>query len=270
MGLRLIGGKGSFLIVSGLIRAPSHQGCTAPGGCIGLVAGLLPFEVSREALISALIVLVMASLPSVAWFFIMRRKMLRRQVYVIRSIEEAVKPRDQRYWVVGYLVGFTAKYWVKRGHVDKVYVSYTMPPYHAFFYLPVIAILRRRERLEVAVEYSRPLGVRGEAHIFDARFRSVRKSVEADVQQSPYRGRMEGGRLLVAGRAYEYIGVGEGLQAAKRLIEELARRAPEVYRVSVIPSRRMIIAVVTPPPSGVGELLEFLISWGGVKVESRR
>jgi len=245
VGLRLIGGKGSFLIVSGLIRAPSHQGCTAPGGCIGLVAGLLPFEVSREALISALIVLVMASLPSVAWFFIMRRKMLRRQVYVIRSIEEAVKPRDQRYWVVGYLVGFTAKYWVKRGHVDKVYVSYTMPPYHAFFYLPIIILLGRRERLEVVVESSRPFKARGYAYIYNPRLRSLRASVESEVRKERGRDPLRG-VIRVDGAIYSTVySSEEALDAAHGVLRDLSAHGI-VYRVSLSSSRRMLVATVTP------------------------
>jgi hypothetical protein len=230
------------------------------------VVEIFGFEITREALIRALVILVLASMPSVAWFFKVRRKMIEATVRVIRSLEDAVRPRDQRYWLHGYLVGFAAKYWVRRGAVDKVYVNFTMPPYHAFFYLPVILLFRKRERLEVAVEYSRPLGVRGEAHVFDERKRSVRVLVERDIASTRSKG-FEKGYVVVAGKRMAYYSrPGGALELAVRLAESLSALG-EVYRVSVIPSRRMILALVTPSaPSAAGEVARILME--GWRVES--
>ncbi len=231
-----------------------------------LVVEIFGFEITREALLRALIILVFASMPSVAWFFKMRRKMLEYTVATIRAIESAVAPRDQRYWLHGYLVGFAAKYWVRRGPVDKVYVNFTMPPYHAFFYLPVIALFRKRERLDIAVEYSKPLGVRGEAHVFDPRRRSVRVMVERDVRETGLskRGDVEKGSIVVAGKRMAYYARGGGaLEAAVRIAEGLARLG-EVYRVSVVPSRRMIMATLTPSsPKAAGEAVKLVAGLGG-------
>ncbi len=220
----------------------------------------LPFEVTREALIRAAVILVLASMPSVAWFFVMRKKMLRRQIYVIRELESAIPFRDSRYWVHGYLVGFTGKYWVRTGSIDKVFVTYVIPPYHSFFYLPVIALLRKRERLEVAVEYRRPLGVKGEAHLYDPRSRIARLQAERDAAGILRRG-AERGEVVVAGRRLHYIALGrEALTAAIQLAEQLSRYG-EVFRVSVIPGRRMLLAVLAPGQTGIREAVETLLKW---------
>jgi len=224
----------------------------------------LPLGIEGDALVRAAVILVLAAMPSVAWFFIMRRKMLRRQIYVIRELESVIPVRDARYWVHGYLVGFTAKYWVRTGPVDKVYVTYVTPPYHAFFYLPVIALLRKRERLEVAVELRRPLGVKGEAHIYDPRSRIVRMQVERDAAAILRRGAARG-EIVVAGKRMRFVALGEeALEAARRLAEALSRYG-EVYRVSVIPGRRMVIAVLAPGQTGIRGAVETLLkwSWGG-------
>ena len=211
------------------------------------------FEITREALLRALVILVLASMPSVAWFFKIRRKMLAYTVALIRSIEETLKPRDQRYWVHGYLVGFAAKYWVRRGPVDKVYVNFTIPPYHVFFYLPVIALFRKRERLDIAVEYSKPLGVRGEAHLYDPSRRSVRSIVERDVRESPFyrKGGFERGELRAGGKTMRYYARGEALQLAQKLAEDLSELG-EVFRVSVVPSRKMLLATIAPKSAEAG------------------
>ncbi len=222
----------------------------------------LPFEVSREALIRAAVIFVLASMPSVAWFFLMRRKMLLRQIYILRELEAAIPMRDVRYWVHGYLVGFTGKFWVRTGAVDKVYVTYVTPPYHAFFYLPVIALLRKRERLEIAVEMRKSLGVRGEAHLYDPRSRIARLQAERDAAGIIRRG-AERGELVVAGKRMRYIASGgEALEAAVRLAEQLSRYG-EVFRVSVIPGRRMLIAVLAPGQTGIRGAVETLLRWSG-------
>ena len=193
----------------------------------------------------ALIVLALASLPSVAWFFRVRKMMLKRQISIIRIIEGAVGPRDKRYWIHGYLVGFTGKYWVMRGPIDKVWVTYTTPPYHAFFYLPIIILLGRRERLEVVVESSRPFKARGYAYIYNPRLRSLRASVESEVRKERGRDRLRG-VIRVDGAIYSTVySSEEALDAAHGVLRDLSAHGI-VYRVSLSSSRRMLVATVTP------------------------
>ncbi|WP_062662582.1 hypothetical protein [Aeropyrum camini] len=179
-------------------------------------------EITGETLANALLVLILAALPSVAWFFQVRKKMIRRQAGLVRVFEQVIGPRDQRYVVHGYLVGFTAEYWVNRGPIKKVYITYTTPPYHAFFYLPIIMLFRRREKLEVAVEVRDSLGVKGEAHIYRRGGIDVVQLVYKDVKQSPLRRKLRRLKLPDLG-AEAYATEGEALDLARELWRRLSR-----------------------------------------------
>ncbi len=202
----------------------------------------MAFEASIH-LRDALIVFFVAALPSVAWFFRMRKLMLARQVIIIRRLEGLLKPRDKRYWVLGYLVGFTGKYWIYRGPIARVTVTYTTPPYHAFFYLPVIALGRRKERLDIEVESRYKLGFNGIAHIYTPRIYSIRIGVEKELKD-------RGGAALASkelntgGRKYKvYYNSDDALSIAKSIMDKLAG-ITEVYRISVDSDKRRIIASI--------------------------
>jgi len=207
----------------------------------------------------ALLILVLVSLPSVAWFFRMRRIMLARQVSIIRRLEEALKPRDKRYWLLGYLVGFTAKYWIYKGAIGRVGVTYTTPPYHAFFYLPVIIIGGKREKIEVEVESRYRLRNLGVAHIYSPRMHSVKMPVEREAREDrrlTYRGSKD-----IDGRRYRvYYQRSEALEEAKTLLHRLGEFS-EVHRVSIDTDRRIVKASVTLKSiEDVGRLVDLLLS----------
>ncbi len=200
----------------------------------------------EAALSAALIVLVLASFPAVVWFFYFRRIMIRRIASIARSLEETLKPRDKKYWYLGYLVGFRARYWVNRGPVKAVNVMYIIPPYHVFFYLPVILLGRRRERLDIAVELRDRVAINGEAHIVNASDRGARLSFRRDVWDP---GRLRVARLRFEGLEAEayYSGDGPSLDLARSLAADLSRRA-RLLRVTMDGSRRVLYASVNPHP----------------------
>jgi hypothetical protein len=200
----------------------------------------------EAALSAALIVLVLASFPAVVWFFYFRRAMIRRIASVARSLEDTIKPRDKRYWYLGYLVGFKARYWVNRGPVKAVNAMYLVPPYHVFFYLPVIILGRRRERLDIAVEFREGTLVNGEAHIVNIRDRAAKLSFKRDVKDP---GRLRTTKLRlgdVEAEAY-YSGGDSSLDLARSLAADLSRRA-RLLRVTVDGGRKVLYASVNPNP----------------------
>jgi len=125
-------------------------------------------------------IVVIASFLSVVWFFRFRRIMIRRQVSILQLLEEKLKPRDTKYTVHGYLVGFTGKYWVNRGNLIRAWVYYSTPPYHVFFYLPVIHLFRRSERMDFTLKL-RELKPGGEAHLVVPGDRHVARTVSIDL-----------------------------------------------------------------------------------------
>jgi len=202
-------------------------------------------SLSGGILRDVLIVLFLASLPSIAWYFWMRRAMIRRQIAIIKGLEELFKPKDKRYWLVGYLVGFQAKYWIRRGLLDKVLITYTTPPYHAFFYLPVIALARRKERFEIVMELNRPLKPEGPVHIYMDKIYSVRAAVERDLPRKAYstltRSHVDvNGRKL---RAYYRDDI--GLKLAVDIARSMST-VGDILRVSIDPAKRRFMATVYP------------------------
>ncbi|MCX8208671.1 MAG: hypothetical protein RMH84_02755 [Sulfolobales archaeon] len=94
------------------------------------------------------------AVASVVWYFRMRRKMLVLMKKVTEDLEKSFKPVDKAYVLLGYLVGYRAKYDLENG--DKVYILLTTAPRHSILYYPIARALKRTDRLEVAIaNYSR-------------------------------------------------------------------------------------------------------------------
>jgi len=193
-----------------------------------------------SALALAVSVVIIASFPAVVWFFVIRRGMIRRIAGVARELEGVLKPRDVRYWYLGYLVGFRARYWVNRGPISTVSALYTIPPYHVFFYLPVIILGRRRETLDLAVKLrQRPL-LGGEAHLIDGS-RRARLTLAKDLGDTR---RLRRTRVTLGGRVLEAYVAGREppLSLAVGLAERLESLGARVHRVTVDPGSKIVYA----------------------------
>ncbi len=207
---------------------------------------------------TAVAIAVIASFPAVIWYFAFRRRMIRRIASVARELEEAFRPRDKRYWYLGYLVGFRARYWVNRGPVTTAAALYTIPPYHVFFYLPVIILAKRRERLDLAVGLRRS-ALKGEAHLVVAGDRGALESLRRDRHGLDHLKTVEvtvGGHRMLA----YYTGDGRALEEARRLASALQAAGARVRRVTVDAGREAIYASLTlEKPGPVSPLAEAVL-----------
>lgn len=105
------------------------------------------------------------SVASVVWFFKKRRELIVFLRDVTRVLEDYYKPSSKEYVWLGYLVGYRARYVLPGKH--RVYILLTTVPKHVFFYLPVIALFKKRDRIEVAMK-PHDRYVIGEVHIYRA------------------------------------------------------------------------------------------------------
>ena len=194
----------------------------------------------------AVFLVALASFPSVIWFYYFRRQMIKRQIALASWLEDHLKPRDKLYMYLGYLVGFRARYLLGDPRVSEIHVTYTTPPYHVFFYLPVIIAFGKKEKLDILVKPRSGVPMRGEAHIVDWSVRSVRLAAQADLV-----GDYKTGTLEASGRRYTvyYRGAEEALEKARRILLALTSRGARVFRVSYDSSRRAIL--VSLEPTGV-------------------
>jgi len=98
----------------------------------------------------AFYVLVVASAASVVWYFRARKKMLRFIKEFTDELERGLRPTDKEYVLLGYLVGYRARYKLEDGR--NAYVLLTTVPRHALFYYPIAKVLRREDRVTIMLE----------------------------------------------------------------------------------------------------------------------
>lgn len=201
---------------------------------------------------------------SVVWFFQIRRSMILRMRGVISVLEHTFKPSDKEYTLLGYLVGFKATYKLRDPSITRAWLLYIMPPYHVFFYLPVIALARRRERLEVTLRTSYPLP--GEAHLYVEGDGFVRRSVIRDV--TGVARSYSRAAVSVGGREYVALYTGQlALGRAVELAEALQAAGADVRRVSIVDRLRAIHVSLVPSPNAdlkgaLERLLRVARAWG--------
>lgn len=189
------------------------------------------------------LIILILSLPAVAWFFKFRKPMIRKQLNILRFLEAEYSPRDKTYWYLGYLVGFRGKYRINRGKLENVYVLYTSPPYHVFFYLPIIWLFKKKERLEIIHQFREDTPIRGEAHIADVRVKSIKLSLLADLKDpSGYNVK----ELRIGENKYKVYYKGkDALELAEGLFGKLAHKL-RLFRVSVDGSRKSVLVSFEP------------------------
>ncbi len=213
---------------------------------------------ASTALYLTIIFLVIASFPAVIWFFRFRKTMIKRQSQLARYLEDEFRPRDKTYWLLGYLVGFRARYTVQRGLIDNVHILYITPPYHVFFYLPIIALFKKRERLDVIIRFREGVRMGGIAHIADTSIRTIKAVLHRDMgDRTKYREAEE----VVAGRRYKaYYTSPRALEIARRILREASLHA-RIYRVTVDGTSRTIM--ISFEPGKTEEVRKVLkVIWG--------
>ena len=201
-------------------------------------------------------IIVILSSITVLWFFQMRRLLVRRTRLVIGLLEKVLKPRDQQYTLLGYLVGFKAVYKLSSPRVPQAWALYMLPPHHVLLYVPVILLGGRKERLELTFRLSRPPG--GEAHIYDPRDRATRRSVRIDL--SRYRGRLYERDIEINGRIYKALySSEEALRRAHSVLSDLAGLA-DVKRVTIASRVSAFHVALVPRIGTLEETLNRVVS----------
>jgi len=98
----------------------------------------------------AFTILVAASSASVIWYFRARRKILKFIKEFTEELEKELRPSDKEYVLLGYLVGYRARYKLEDG--KNVYVLLTTAPKHSLFYYPIARALGHEDRVTVMLE----------------------------------------------------------------------------------------------------------------------
>ncbi len=84
---------------------------------------------------------------AVLQFYRGRRKNLEILEKSIRIMEEALRPRDKNYTVIGLYVGYSARYLIDRGGVREFEATVLLLPRQSLFYIPIAKITSRFDRV---------------------------------------------------------------------------------------------------------------------------
>ena len=191
------------------------------------------------------------AVASVVWYFRMRRKTLLLTKGLTDELERTFRPVDKSYVLLGYLVGYRARYLLENG--DKVYVLLTTLPRHSLIYYPIVRALGRRDRLEVAVEGSRRYVLR-DLHAVLARERRDEAVIRKDLGQ---RVELLSKRVVETPRG-EYLVYYEDsgdLELVRRL---LSAEGPIVYRLSTYKRFNLVSVAVEAREDSVPAAVKLL------------
>lgn len=182
-----------------------------------------------------LIAISISAVAVVTWFFRKRRELIVFLKEVTETLEKHFKPVDKTYVWLGYLVGYKAKYDLPGN--SRAYILLTTVPRHSILYLPIAKLLRRRDRLEVAIEpYDRY--VTTELHIYRKKSWTaesvVKKSIAGRTHQFGIREFQAGTHSYVAYYKDEKV-----VDVVKNLVEK--SNLP-ILHITATPQENMVTA----------------------------
>jgi hypothetical protein len=178
----------------------------------------------------------------VVWFYWMRRKVLKLIKKVVDDLEGFFKPIDKTYTLLGYLVGFRAIYELERG--DRLFIVLTTTPRHSLTYYPLLKLLGRTDRLQLALKPSSRYVLR-ELHVVDARDKRSLQILARDLgERINWLSRVE--HETPKGVYLVYYESPEDLDFVKRVIEH---SPVHIYKLSAY-TRENLVEVVADISSG--------------------
>lgn len=204
---------------------------------------------SLDYLLLLLLTLFVAA--SVLWYFRMRRRMIVFMKKVTVDLEKAFKPVDKTYTLLGYLVGYSAKYVLESG--DKVYILFTTVPKHSLIYYLIARQLGRTDQLELAYENTRRFVAREFHFVLESDKRS-QQIISRDLGEEL--NRLSKTEVNVHGR--KYVVYYEDSKDVDRVVKLIASSGLLVRRVSSYTRRNLVNVVADIGDEEVQEVVRLL------------
>lgn len=174
----------------------------------------------------------------VLWYFRKRKELIKFIKSIINELEDVFRPTDKVYEVLGYLVGFKAKY--KLGKTTKAlnaYASLTTVPRHSLLYYPIAKLLSRKDVLTVAMEFRD--GITEDIHLVRYGSKRLEARLRNDVQDVEG---MRSRRVELLGTPYVVYYYDEG--DVDLIMSELEGLNLNLIQLSVFKSKNLIYVAV--------------------------
>ncbi len=159
-----------------------------------------------------IISIVLAGLATIQ-FFKGRKVNLSLMYYTMSKAEEALRPVDKNYTLIGIYTGYSAKY-VLRGSVEEAELVVLLMPRQALLYLPIAYVTSRFDRFFLRLVYRGR--VTAEAHVIRSGY--YRLGVSRTITGYERMGKDE---VVINGRKYYLIYTSR--EAAEKLLNWVKR-----------------------------------------------
>ncbi|MEM4033915.1 MAG: hypothetical protein QXD16_04380 [Sulfolobales archaeon] len=205
------------------------------------------------------VVLMLMSFLAIAmgvWYFRERRELIRFISDVIKELEDVFKPTDKVYELLGYLVGFKARFKLGRSsNMVNVYAMLTTVPTYSLLYYPIAKALSRKNLLSIAVEF-RGLMSR-ELHIVRKGSKRFEDRLRVDV---PHIGRMYLKEVTLSGKTYRvYYEDPRDVDVVLNELKGLNDVGLDIIQISIFKSKSTIY-VVTEARRGIVKTIHKFIN----------
>ncbi len=187
------------------------------------------------------VILVSMSLLAVAmvlWYFKKRKEILKFIKAISGELEDTFKPVDKTYELLGYLVGFKAKF--KLGRASRAlnaYASLTTVPKHSLLYYPIAKLMARKDILSLAVEFRD--GVPREFHLVRYGSKRLEARLRSDVKDLDS---MRSKKIELLGNHYVVYYQDEG--DVDLIVSELGGLNLNLIQLSIFRSKNIIYVMV--------------------------
>lgn len=183
----------------------------------------------------AVVMLATLALAMTVWYFRKRRELITLIRDIARELEEVLRPTDKVYELLGYLVGFKARFKLGRSVATDAYVTLTTVPIHSLLYYPIAKLMSRKSMLGMALEFRKE--VPREVHLI-LYGRALGRYEEALKRDIPYINQLRTTRVSLPGGEYKVYY--EDQRDAEVVFKELSRYGLKPIQFSIFKSRKLI------------------------------
>lgn len=171
------------------------------------------------------------------WYFRKRRELTLFTRNIVEELEATLRPADKVYELLGYLVGFKAKFKLSRPNALNAYITFTTVPTYSLLYYPIAKMLSRKNMLGLAIEYKK--GLLRNLHIIPSNSKKYESILSRDV---PNLSDLRVLDIEVLGAKYRaYF---EDYEDLKIVINELIKYGIKPMQFSVFKSKNLIYILI--------------------------
>ncbi|MEM1982745.1 MAG: hypothetical protein QXZ63_03675 [Sulfolobales archaeon] len=185
-----------------------------------------------------LVIISVLAVVMVLWYFRKRKELIKFIKSIVEELESTFRPEDKIYELLGYLVGFKAKYKLsKSSNALNAYATLTTVPNYSLLYYPIAKLMSRRNTLGIAIQYRE--GIPRDLHLIESDNKKLELRLRSDVKDLS---KMPVKKIELRGRFYSVYYLNES--DVDLVLRELSNFELNVFQLSLFSSKNLIYVLV--------------------------